>query len=53
MGNVYDDGGWLHLHAMQVEYDDHDACLDDGKNSVAGEASDVNNLCNGDGVRCV
>jgi hypothetical protein len=48
MDNVYDDGGWLHLHAVQAEYDDQDACLDDDNDSVAGEASDVSNLCNGD-----
>ena len=53
MGNVFDDGGWLHLAAPQAElaeFHDHDAVLDDDKGSVAGEASDANNLCNGECV---
>ena len=48
MGNVFDDGGWLHLAAPQAEFHDHDVVLDDDKGSVAGEASDANNLCNGE-----
>jgi len=24
MGNVFDDGGWLHLAAPQAEFHDHD-----------------------------
>jgi hypothetical protein len=44
MGNVCDDGGWLHSAAPQAGYDDRDAGLDDDNDSVAGEASDVNNL---------
>jgi hypothetical protein len=49
-GNVYDDGGWLHSAAPQAEYDDVPPLLDDDNDSVAGEASDVNNLCNGECV---
>jgi hypothetical protein len=35
MGNVFDDGGWLHLAALQAEFNVHDAVLDDDKGSVA------------------
>ena len=48
MGNVCDDGGWLHLAAPQAEYDNQDYVWSDENDCVAGEASDANNLCNGD-----
>jgi hypothetical protein len=47
MGNMFDDGGWLHLAAPQADYEDQDAWLDNvdtDNDSVAGEASDVNKL---------
>jgi hypothetical protein len=47
MGNVSDDDRWLHSAAPQAGYNDRDAGLDADNDSVAGEASDVNNLCNG------
>ena len=46
MGNVCDDGGWLHLAAPQAEYDNQDYVWSDENDCVAGEASDANNLCN-------
>ena len=48
MGNVCDDGGWLHLAAPQAEYDNQDYVWSDENDCVAGEASDANNLCNGE-----
>jgi hypothetical protein len=48
MGNVFDDGGWLHLAAPQTEYDNQDYVWSDNHDSVAGEASDAN----GGGALC-
>ena len=47
MGNVFDDGGWLHLAAPQAEFHDHDVVLDDDKGSVAKGSPSVAsvNLC--------
>ena len=48
MGNVSDDDRWLHHAALPDDDDDMPSLVDDDNDSVAGEASDVNNLCNGE-----
>ena len=48
MGNVSDDDRWLQHAALQDDDNDMPSLIDDDNDSLCGEASDVNNLCNGE-----